>query len=96
MGGMPMACGGPPPMTVANVSRATPTSSDQITDYQDQNRDRAHRESGGGVGGNDNDEEVIVDNTDDEDCPRKKSKNCDKQNDKNRYANWKAVAKCNL
>lgn len=83
MGGMPMACGGPPQMSVANVtnvSRATPTSSDQITDYQDQNRDRAQQS----CGGNDNDEEVIVDNTDDEDCPKKKSKNCDKQNDKNR------------
>lgn len=78
IGVMPMNCG-PPPMSVTNVSRATPTSSDQITEYQEQNRDRAQNCV------NDNDEEVIVDNTDEEDCPKKKSKNCDKQNDKNRY-----------
>lgn len=83
IGVMPMNCGPPQPpppqMSVTNVSRATPTSSDQITEYQEQNRDNRAQNCG-----NDNDEEVIVDNTDEEDCPKKKSKNCDKQNDKNR------------
>lgn len=76
---IPMNCGPPPQppqlTSVTNVARATPTSSDQISNYDDHNKDRGHS--------TDIDEEVIVDNTDDEDCP-KKSRICDKQDDKNR------------
>ncbi|KAG4068593.1 hypothetical protein HA402_004934 [Bradysia odoriphaga] len=60
------------PMT--NVSRATPTSSDQISEYEEQNRDKTQDLE--------NEEELIVDNTDDEDCV-KKSRNCDKITSKN-------------
>lgn len=62
------------PMT--NVSRATPTSSDQVSDYEEQNRDKTQEHL-------ENEEELIVDNTDDEDC-LKKSRNCDKTTSKNR------------
>lgn len=63
------------PMSMTNVSRATPTSSDQVSDYEEQNRDKTQDLE--------NEEELIVDNTDDEDCV-KKSRNCDKITSKNR------------
>lgn len=63
------------PMSMTNVSRATPTSSDQVSDYEEQNRDKTQDLE--------NEEELIVDNTDDEDCI-KKSRNCDKITNKNR------------
>lgn len=63
------------PISMTNVSRATPTSSDQVSDYEEQNRDKTQDIE--------NEEELIVDNTDDEDCI-KKSRNCDKIASKNR------------
>ncbi len=62
-------------MSMTNVSRATPTSSDQVSDYEEQNRDKTQDLE--------NEEELIVDNMDDEDCV-KKSRNCDKITSKNR------------
>lgn len=67
-------CAGSQLGCMTSVARATPTSSDQISEYGE-NKDRNHN--------GDNDEEVIVDNTDDEDC-HKKSRNCDKKEEKNR------------
>lgn len=64
-----------PPISMTNVSRATPTSSDQVSDYDEQNRDKTQDLE--------NEEELIVDNTDDEDCV-KKNRNCDKISSKNR------------
>lgn len=78
---------------MSNVARATPTSSDQISDYEEYSKERIGHHGPNGLGGGnvgasansgDNDEEVVVDNTDDEICS-KKSRQCDKKDDKNRF-----------
>lgn len=78
---------------VTNVSRATPTSSDQINDYDHHSRDKDVCVLRGGtqlprssaICETEHDEEVIVDNADNDDCGKKNPQRIDlKRDDKNR------------
>lgn len=56
-----------------NIARATPTSSDQVNEYNHENDDssaisRSQHQNSNNNCDLDNNEEVIVDNTDDEEC----------------------------
>lgn len=56
-----------------NIARATPTSSDQVNEYNHENDDssavqRSQHQNSNNICDLDNNEEVIVDNTDDEEC----------------------------
>lgn len=78
---------------LTNVSRATPTSSDQINDYDHHSRDKdvcimrgANQMSrNSAICDPEHDEEVIVDHADNDDCGKKNSQRIDlKRDDKNR------------